>query len=103
MEDFIKASSGNVYKDLGFSNADAMKIKAEIVFVIDTTIGEKNIPVEYAANLAGIPDETLRRILSGHFRDIDYSQLLYILSMLGKDIEIKISPSAEKYGKVVVA
>lgn len=103
MENFIKASSGNVYRDLEFSNAGAMKMKAEIVSMIGSTITEKNIPVEFVANLAGITGEMLESILCGHFREIDYSQLLYILSMLGKDIEIKISPSTEKYGKVVVA
>lgn len=31
MDDFIKQGSGNVYEDLGYADADEMKVKADIV------------------------------------------------------------------------
>lgn len=84
MDNFIKASSGHIYKDLGLPDADAMKRKAEIVSTIYSAIIDKNIPVEHVPNLAGITNDELESILYGHFRKIDYSQLSHLLSILGE-------------------
>lgn len=103
MDNFIMASSGNVYKDLGYANADTMKMKAEIVSMISDSISEKLISLEYLSSISGITVSVIEDILRGHFREIDYSQLLHLLSTLGNDIEIRVKPSIEKCGKVIVA
>lgn len=103
MSDFIRKSSGNVYHDLGFADAEAMKMKADIVSRIYKIMEENNISCEFASASTGIPINRISTILDGKFHDVGEYDLLYLLLMLGNDIEIRIKPSKEKYGKIIFA
>ncbi len=48
--------SGNVYKDLGFHNPEAMQAKAHLVFKILDTITERNLTLDKAAEILRIQD-----------------------------------------------
>lgn len=103
MDDFIKKSSGNVYEDLGYKDADSMKFKAEIVRRISGIIDEKKLTQQQVAEITGIPQGRISNILNGQFRGIGEYRLLLCLSMLGNDLEIRISPAAGEHGKIVFA
>lgn len=103
MSDFVKESSGNVYKDLDYSDAESMKIKANIVSHLSKLIKEKNLTQQTVSQLTGIPQCRISQILNGHFRGISEYKLLTCLAVLGQDIEISIRPAAGGKGKIVFA
>ena len=103
MSDFIKKSSGNVYEDLGYADAESMKIKAGIVSRLSKLIKEKDLTQQAVSELTGIPQCRISQILNGQFRGISEYRLLICLAMLGQDIEISIRPAAGEKGKIVFA
>lgn len=103
MDDFIKQSSGNVYEDLGYADADSMKFKAELVTRISELMREKNLTQQQLSELTGIPQGRISNLLNGQFRGISEFRLLSCLSMLGNDLEIKIRPTNGRQGKIVFA
>ena len=103
MRDFIKESSGNVYKDLGYADAGSMKIKAGIVGRISQLMKEKNISQERVAELTGMPPGRVAQILKGQFRGASEYALLACLASLGQDIEISCRQADGEKGKIVFA
>lgn len=103
MEDFIKKGSGNVYKDLGYEDAESMKIKADIVSRISDIMEERKLTQKRVAEITGIPQGRISNILNGQFRGVSEYKLLACLSLLGNNIEIKIIPTNGEQGKIVFA
>lgn len=103
MDEFIRASTGNVYEDLGYSDSESMKIKADIVSAISKLMTEKNLTQQALSELTGIPQGRISQILNGQFRGISEYRLLTCLTMLGQDIEIICHPAAGAKGKIVFA
>ncbi len=103
MDNFIKKSSGNVYEDLGYKDADAMKFKADIVSRISQIMDEKKLTQQQVAKITGIPQGRISNILNGQFRGISEFKLLSCLSLLGNDLEIRIRPASGIHGKIIFA
>lgn len=66
----VVKGSGNIYRDLGFADADSMLRKAEIVHRIEQIIRTKKIKLPIAASLGGIDVSTLKLWLRGRFGDV---------------------------------
>ena len=103
MDDFIKKGSGNVYADLGYNDAESMKIKADIVSRISSIIDEKKLTQKEVSKLTGIPQGRISNILNGQFRGVSEFRLLACLSVLGNDLEIRVKPTDGHQGKIVFA
>lgn len=103
MDDFIKQSSGNVYKDLGYNEPESMKMKAAIVSRISCIIKERKLTQKEVSKLTGIPQSRISNILNGQFRGISEFRLLACLSLLGNDLEIRVIPTDGQQGKIVFA
>ncbi|MCY1284952.1 MULTISPECIES: XRE family transcriptional regulator [Pseudomonadaceae] len=71
----IEASSGNLYADLGHTDADTMQAKAQTVVAIHQAIEDQQLSLDSAARLTGISRDELLAILSGQFRDHTLSAL----------------------------
>lgn len=71
----IEASSGNLYADLGHTDADTMQAKAQTVAAIHRAIEDQQLSLDSAARLTGISRDELQAILSGQFRDHTLSAL----------------------------
>ena len=70
-----ESSSGNVYADLGHTDADTMQAKAQTVAAIHRAIEDPQLSIDSAARLTGISRDELLAILSGQFRDHKLSAL----------------------------
>lgn len=103
MDDFIKQSSGNVYKDLGYIEPESMKMKAAIVSRISNIIEERKLTQKEVSKLTGIPQSRISNILNGQFRGISEFRLLVCLSLLGNDLEIRLIPTDGQQGKIEFA
>jgi predicted XRE-type DNA-binding protein len=84
--------SRNVYADLGVPDADEMLIKAQLVAKIASIIEENGYTQTKAAEILGLTQPKLSRLLGGHFRGFSERKLMDCLTHLGRDVQIVIRP-----------
>ena len=100
----IEKGSGNVYADLGFPDAGEMFIKANLAAKIAEIIESRGWSQEKAAEVIGVAQPRLSKMLNGHFRGISQTKMLDCLVRLGRDVHIVIGPeSPAPIGRVDVA
>ncbi len=100
----ITIGSGNVYEDLGFPDAEAMQIKAQLVTKINDIIKSRKWTQRHAAEILGMPQPKLCKMLNGQFHGISQAKLIEYLAKLGRDVQIVVGPArrTRKPGKVDV-
>jgi predicted XRE-type DNA-binding protein len=100
----IHEGSGNVYRDLGFPDAEEMLVKAQLVSKIREIIRSKGLTQVEAAKTLGLPQPKLSGILRGQFRGVSERKLIDCLTSLGRDVEIVIkdAPRRRAGGKLTV-
>ena len=86
----IEISSGNVYADLGDSQADEMLVKARLAFKIGEIIKQRHLTQVEAADLLGLTQPKLSGLLRGQFRGVSEAKMLECLNRLGRDAQIAI-------------
>ena len=82
--------SGNVFADIGVPNADEHLIKAQLVDKIDTLMKERSLKQVDAADLFGVKQPDVSKMLRGDFRQFSVERLLRFLVALGQDGEIVV-------------
>jgi predicted XRE-type DNA-binding protein len=87
----IEKSSGNVFADLGFPDAETHQIKACLVHRISELIDARNFTQIQAAKLLGMSQPDVSKMLRGQFRSISVDRLMQCLLALGDNIEISIA------------
>jgi predicted XRE-type DNA-binding protein len=85
-------SSGNVFADIGLPNADEHLVKAKLVFKIDAVMRERGLKQVDAANLFGVKQPDVSKMLRGDFRQFSVERLMRFLVALGQDVEIVVKP-----------
>ena len=99
----IERGSGNVFADLGRPEAETHLLKAELVARIDQIIRERRLTQARAAELLGISQPDVSRLLRGNFRDYSVERLLRLLTSLGRDVEIAIrKPRTRRQGRLSI-
>jgi len=89
----IEKSSGNVYADLGMADADEMIVKAQLATKIGEIIKGRKWSQQKAAEVLGITQPKLSKMLRGQFRGISEVKMLDCLARLGCDVQIIIGPA----------
>ena len=100
----VERSSGNVFADLGFPDADTHLVKAELVSRIDDIVRDRGITQTEAARLMGLSQPDVSRLLRGDFRQYSLERLFRLLNALGRDIDIVIrQPRSTDGGRLRIA
>ena len=99
----VEMGSGNVFADLGLPDADKLKIKSGLVIEITKAMRTMGITQKAAAERMGISQPKVSDMLRGDFTNLSERKLMDCLNRLGYDIEIKVRPSAEPVGHLVLA
>jgi predicted XRE-type DNA-binding protein len=89
----VEAGSGNVYADLGMPDADEMFVKAQLASRIGEIIKSHKWSQQQAADVLGLTQPKLSRMLRGQFRGISEAKMLDCLTRLGRDVQIVIGPA----------
>ena len=99
----IERGSNNVFADLGLPDAKTHLLKADLVARIDNVIRERGLKQFEAAQLLGLSQPDVSRLLRGNFRDFSVERLLRLLTALGRDVEIVVrEPRSERLGRLTV-
>jgi predicted XRE-type DNA-binding protein len=89
-------SSGNVFADIGVPNADEHFVKSEIVLAIAGLVKERGLTQLQTANLIGLAQPDVSKLLRGNFAGYSLERLLGFLRALGKDVEIRVTAAKAK-------
>ena len=92
----LKCGGKNVFADLGQSDAAAHMLKAELVAQFDRIVRERRLTQKQAAELLGLSQPDISRLLRGNFREYSVERLLRLLTLLGRDIDITIRKAATR-------
>ncbi len=87
--------TSNVFRDLGVPNAEEHLVKAQLVFKIDTLMKGRKLKQTEAAELFGIRQPDVSKMLRGEFRQFSVERLLRFLVALDQDVEIVVRPHAD--------
>lgn len=83
-------SSGNVFADIGLSNADELALKADVVIKLAKIIEARDLSQNEAAKITSIAQPDLSKLVRGKFEGFSMDRLLQALMALGSDIEIRV-------------
>lgn len=97
----VEDSSGNVFKDLGFPDAEGHSVKAAIASQIYDLVKKKKLSQAKAGKLLKITQSKVSYLLRGRLCGFSLEKLLKFLNILGQDVEISTSPSSSGAGKLL--
>jgi predicted XRE-type DNA-binding protein len=81
---------GNVFRDLGYDNADVEQLKALLAAEIIHTLDRENLSVRAAHSRTGIAAADFSRIRRADFGRFTVDRLMTIINRLGSRVEVKI-------------
>jgi predicted XRE-type DNA-binding protein len=88
----FEMSSGNVFTDIGFDNAEEMLLKSELVRQINNTIKVRDLNSIQAINLLNIDEDMLSNLSRGSLTELTLEHLFRYLNILGRDLEVVLKP-----------
>jgi predicted XRE-type DNA-binding protein len=105
-ETAVTYSTGDVFHDLGLPDADELVAKSNLAIAIHDTIKERGLTQGQAAELMGVDQPKVSKIVRGRLSEFSTERLLNYLLHLGLNIEIVIHkevPKTQREGTISVA
>lgn len=84
-------SSGNIFQDLGFANAEEKLAKVKLASVIADILEQQQITLQQAAQILGLELEQINNLTNGILKDFTIENLLSYLIKLGQNVEIMVT------------
>ncbi len=83
----------NIYRDLGFPEAEAVNLlaRAKLMMTIEKTIKEKGLTQSEAAKLLGVSQPRLSDLYNGKLEKFTIDMLVKWLSKLGRHVTIDVA------------
>ena len=91
-----EVSSGNIFADVGVPKPDEHLIKAQLVHKIALLMKERGLKQQQTADLLGVRQPDVSKMLRGDFRQFSVERLMRFLVALGQDVEIVVKPHRER-------
>jgi predicted XRE-type DNA-binding protein len=91
----VKRGSGNVFKDLGFRDAETLLLKAQIVAAIGDIIHEQGLTQTAAARKMRLKQPDVSRLLDGRTDGFSLERLFNLLVALGQRVLVEAQPANE--------
>jgi predicted XRE-type DNA-binding protein len=100
----FELSSGNIFADIGFDNAEEMQLKSELVRQINKTIKERELTSVQTRDLLNLNEEVLSNLSKGRLTELTLENLFRYLNILGRDLEVVLKPrsTSNSQGKLQV-
>lgn len=95
----VEMSSGNVFADLGFADADERMLKAQLAVKIAELIERKGWTQAHAAEMIGLDQPKVSHLSRGRLSGFSADRLFAILNRLGHSVEVRISTKERAPGK----
>jgi predicted XRE-type DNA-binding protein len=86
----IEESSGNVFADLGYANAEEALLKSNLAQAIVKVIDQQKLSEVDAFTRLGINALMLSKLKRGQLRELETGELFCFVNLLNQDVEIII-------------
>jgi predicted XRE-type DNA-binding protein len=83
-------SSGNIFQDLGFANAEEKLAKVKLASVITDILKQQQITPQQAAQILGLALEQINNLTNGILKEFTIENLFSYLIKLGQNVEIDV-------------
>ena len=87
----IETSSGNVFADLGFQDAEERLLKAKLATKIAQLIEKKGWTQAQTAERIALDQPKVSRLLRGQISGFSADRLFAVLNRLGHSVDVRIS------------
>ena len=84
------ASSGNVYRDLGFGDAEERMAKADVARRISALIAHEGLTQQQAAEVLGVDQPKISALVRGNLAGFSMDRLLRFALALGYDVHLTL-------------
>ena len=88
-------STGNVFKDVGFSTHEAehLRVRAELMAALEKAIAKRGLNQGQAAKLLGVTQPRVSDLLRGRIDLFSVDTLIDMLACLGIGVRLTLKPS----------
>ena len=100
----ITPSSGNVFADLGFADADERQTKVRLALAINRILEQRRLSQTQAAQRLGINQPKISALARYRLEGFSVERLVHFLNALGRDVEIVIrnKPASRRTARIIV-
>lgn len=88
--------SGNIYKDMGFLDAEERAAKAQLAMVIESIIERKGLKQAKAAEMLRINQPKVSALMNGKLDEFSMGRLIRFLNRLNQNVEIVVKPRSAR-------
>lgn len=93
----LERGSGNVFRDLGHANPDAMQMKAILAAEIVAVLDRKQLSVRAAHAQTGIAAADFSRIRNANLARFTIDRLISILNRLGSRVDVQVNVRVSEF------
>ena len=96
----LTRSSGNVFRDLGFSGDEAeyLKVRAELMVNLQKVIASRGLKQAEAAKLLGVAQPRVSDVMRGRLDLFSIDTLIDMLTRLGIRVTVVLRPRRRRAG-----
>lgn len=98
----VEEGSGNVFADLGLSDADELLAKAELARTIRGLIERRSLTQTDAARLLGTSQPKVSDLFRGRLEGFSMERLYRFLNALGQDVQIVVRPKPRSRSRATI-
>ena len=91
----IVRGSGNVYRDLGYPDAEARQMRAELAAEIIGILRNRKLSQRQAADITGLAQPDISRIKNADLKGFTIDRLVTVLNRLNRHVEIRVQPASD--------
>ncbi|NET73655.1 MAG: XRE family transcriptional regulator [Sphaerospermopsis sp. SIO1G2] len=95
-------SSGNIFEDLGFANAEEKLAKVKLASVIADIIEQQQITPEQTAQILGLEIERVDDLTNGRLKEFPIENLFIFLIKLGQNVEILVTNQLQEQSEAKI-
>lgn len=92
----ITKGSGNIFRDLGFSQGEAqnLALRSDLMIRIEKLVKETGLTQQQAAKVLGITQPRLNALLKGRIVDFSLDALVNMLAHAGMQVKMTVKKAA---------
>ena len=99
----VEESSGNVFADLGYPDAEEMLAKSRLAQRIAELIEKQNLTQVQAASILGIDQPKISKLMRGQLREFSTDRLFRFLNAMNQDVEIVIREKPQERKQAILS
>ena len=84
----VTKGSGNVFKDLGLPNPEELQAKADLLYLISSTIKKRRLSQNQVAEVLKVSPKTVSTLLSCRLTEFSGQRLARFFKKLNPDVEV---------------